>query len=55
MCLCHDRFREAVPRAEVVLLPDGVGHYPQVEAPTLVLEAYLKFFRSLPDASQCES
>jgi pimeloyl-ACP methyl ester carboxylesterase len=36
------RYRELVPRADVTLL-DGVGHYPQLEAPGLVLEAYLRF------------
>lgn len=36
------RYRELVPRADVVLLPD-VGHYPQVEAPGAVLAAYLAF------------
>ena len=36
------RYRELVPDADVVLLPD-VGHYPQVEAPAAVLAAYLTF------------
>jgi pimeloyl-ACP methyl ester carboxylesterase len=36
------RYRELVPRAEVTLL-DGIGHYPQVEAPAAVLEAYAAF------------
>ena len=37
-----DRYRELVPAANVTLL-EGVGHYPQVEAPEAVLEAYLQF------------
>jgi pimeloyl-ACP methyl ester carboxylesterase len=37
-----ERYRELVPDADVVLLPE-VGHYPQVEAPAAVLAAYLTF------------
>ena len=36
------RYRELVPRPDVVLL-DGVGHYPQVEAPAAVLRAFFEF------------
>ena len=36
------RYRELVPNADVTLL-EGIGHYPQVEAPLVVLEAYLQF------------
>jgi pimeloyl-ACP methyl ester carboxylesterase len=36
------RYRELVPAPNVVLL-DDVGHYPQVEAPQRVLEAYIGF------------
>jgi pimeloyl-ACP methyl ester carboxylesterase len=36
------RFGELVPSASVTLL-DGIGHYPQVEAPVAVLEAYSAF------------
>jgi pimeloyl-ACP methyl ester carboxylesterase len=36
------RYRELVPRADVTLL-EGIGHYPQVEAPAAVLAAYLAF------------
>jgi len=35
-------FAERNPRAKVISLP-GVGHYPQVEAPEKVADAYLKF------------
>jgi pimeloyl-ACP methyl ester carboxylesterase len=36
------RYRELVPRADVVELP-RIGHYPQVEAAAAVLQAYLAF------------
>ncbi len=35
-------YREMVPNADVVVL-EGIGHYPQVEAPELVLEGVLEF------------
>jgi pimeloyl-ACP methyl ester carboxylesterase len=38
------RYRELVPSPDVVELP-GIGHYPQVEAPGAVLEAFLAFHR----------
>jgi pimeloyl-ACP methyl ester carboxylesterase len=41
------RYRELVPEADVVLLPD-IGHYPQVEAPDAVLEAYRAFVGLTP-------
>jgi len=37
-----ERYRELVPQADVVLL-EGIGHYPQIEAPQRVLEAFLPF------------
>ena len=36
------RYRELVPNSDVTLL-EGVGHYPQIEAPSAVLAAYLEF------------
>lgn len=36
------RYRELVPSADVTLLP-RVGHYPQVEAPQAVVDAYVAF------------
>lgn len=36
------RYREAVPKADVVLL-ENIGHYPQVEAPEAVVQHYLAF------------
>jgi len=41
-----ERYRELVPKPDVTLLPE-IGHYPQVEAPAQVLEAYFAFRRSL--------
>jgi pimeloyl-ACP methyl ester carboxylesterase len=38
------RYRELVPEADVTLL-EQVGHYPQVEVPAAVLDAYLEFRR----------
>eukprot|EP00884_Botryococcus_braunii_P014455 jgi/Botrbrau1/2300/Bobra.101_2s0121.1 len=35
------------PHVRVVLLSDGIGHYPQVEAPEQVLAAYKEFRESL--------
>jgi pimeloyl-ACP methyl ester carboxylesterase len=37
-----ERLRQEVPGVSVVSLP-GVGHYPQLEAPQAVLDAYLAF------------
>jgi pimeloyl-ACP methyl ester carboxylesterase len=37
-----ERYRELVPDPDVVLL-DGVGHYPQLEDPDHVLDAYFAF------------
>jgi len=36
------RYRELVPNPDVVLLP-GIGHYPQLEAPRAVLDAFFAF------------
>jgi pimeloyl-ACP methyl ester carboxylesterase len=40
------RYRELIPAADTVLL-EGIGHYPQTEAPGQVLEHYLDFRRAL--------
>lgn len=37
-----EHYRTHVPNADVVLL-DGIGHYPQVEAPDAVLRAFFAF------------
>ena len=37
-----ERFRKLVPMAQVAELP-GIGHYPQLEAPQAVLDAFLRF------------
>ncbi len=44
-----ERFRELIPKPDVTLLPD-VGHYPQTEAPEVVLEAVLRFHDRLRSA-----
>ncbi len=36
------RYRDLIPNPDVVVLND-VGHYPQVEAPGAVLDAFLAF------------
>jgi len=36
-------YRERVPNADVLLL-NGIGHYPQLEAPQATLAGYLEFF-----------
>ena len=41
-----ERYRELVPRPDVVSLP-GIGHYPQVEAPQAVADAFLSFIDRL--------
>lgn len=38
-----ERYRELVPNPDIVLLGDGIGHYPQVEDPEGVMEAFLNF------------
>lgn len=40
------RYRELVPNPDTVIL-EGIGHYPQVEAPDAVLAAFLDFHRTL--------
>ncbi|MNP00572.1 Alpha/beta hydrolase family protein [compost metagenome] len=37
-----ERYRELIPDADTVVLPD-IGHYPQIEAPCEVLRHYLAF------------
>ncbi|WP_426140986.1 alpha/beta fold hydrolase [Pseudomonas sp. DWP3-1-2] len=41
-----ERYRQLIPDADSVLLP-GIGHYPQLEAPVLVLRHYLAFRETL--------
>jgi pimeloyl-ACP methyl ester carboxylesterase len=43
------RYRQLVPRPDVVSLP-GIGHYPQVEAPQAVADAFLPFIARLESA-----
>ncbi len=44
------RYRELIPHPDVVVL-DGIGHYPQVEAPKPVLEAALEFFKTVENGA----
>jgi len=41
-----ERYCELIPNSDVVLL-QGIGHYPQTEAPSLVLRHYLAFRAAL--------
>jgi pimeloyl-ACP methyl ester carboxylesterase len=43
------RYRELVGAGYIAELP-GIGHYPQVEAPELVLEHYRRFRRQAAHA-----
>ncbi|MBU1330350.1 MAG: alpha/beta hydrolase [Gammaproteobacteria bacterium] len=45
------RYRELIAEADTVLL-EGIGHYPQTEAPALVLAHYLAFRQRL-EAAAC--
>jgi pimeloyl-ACP methyl ester carboxylesterase len=50
-----ERYRELIPEADTVVLPD-IGHYPQIEAPGEVLKHYLAFrdqLLSLPRKVAC--
>lgn len=40
------RYQELIPSPDVVRLPD-IGHYPQVEAPAAVLDAFVAFHQRL--------
>jgi pimeloyl-ACP methyl ester carboxylesterase len=42
-----DAVRDRLPKVKLTVLPDLIGHYPQVEAPDLVLNAYHDFRRKL--------
>lgn len=46
-----ERYRELVPKADVVML-DGVGHYPNVEAADRTLRAFLEFHHRLEEAAR---
>lgn len=42
-----ERYRELIPDADAIEL-EGIGHYPQVEAPGAVLAAFLDFHKKIP-------
>ncbi len=44
--LMIDHYREVIPEPDVVVL-EGIGHYPQTEAPDLVLQHYFEFIDQL--------
>ena len=44
-----ERWREVVPGSEPVLLEGGVGHYPQLEAPDAVADAFEELVRRGPE------
>ena len=46
-----ERYQQLVPRPDIVIL-EGVGHYPQVEAPERVVEEYTAFRAQLSLAVQ---
>ncbi len=35
------RYAEVIPNADVVMLDEGIGHWPQLQAPDAVLEHFL--------------
>ena len=35
------RYLEVIPNPDVVMLDDGIGHWPQIEAPDAVLAHFL--------------
>ena len=41
-----ERYKQLIPNPDVSLLP-GIGHYPQTEAPEVVLDAFLRFHARL--------
>ena len=41
-----EKYKELIPNPDLVLL-DGIGHYPQVEAPGKMVKAYREFLNSL--------
>jgi pimeloyl-ACP methyl ester carboxylesterase len=41
------RYSELIPNANVVLLNENIGHWPQIEAPDEVLITFYKFQKSL--------
>jgi pimeloyl-ACP methyl ester carboxylesterase len=38
-----ERYAELIPNADVVLLADDIGHWPQIEDPQGVLKHFLEF------------
>ncbi|WLH72896.1 alpha/beta hydrolase [Pseudomonas fluorescens] len=47
-----ERYHQLVPNADSVLLAN-IGHYPQIEAPVLVLKHYLEFRERMGQPASC--
>jgi pimeloyl-ACP methyl ester carboxylesterase len=47
-----ERYHQLVPNADTVLLAN-IGHYPQIEAPVLVLKHYLEFRERMGQPAPC--
>jgi pimeloyl-ACP methyl ester carboxylesterase len=45
-----DHYAKVIPNPDIVLL-EGIGHYPQVEAPAKVLQAFMAFNLELKHAT----
>mgnify|MGYP001240507470 FL=1 len=42
-----NRYKELIPNPQIILLPEATGHWPQLEAPVEVLQAFSQFHQSL--------
>ena len=42
-----ERYSELIPKPDVVLLGDDIGHWPQIEDPQGVLTHFLEFVEAL--------
>lgn len=49
------RYEELIPNPNVILLSKSIGHWPQLEAPKQVLEAYNQFISKLSKSGQSSS
>lgn len=42
-----NRYKELIPHSMLYLLPFHIGHWPQIEAPQLVLDSYMDFYENI--------
>jgi pimeloyl-ACP methyl ester carboxylesterase len=42
-----NRYKELIPNHQIILLPAAIGHWPQLEAPEEVLQAFSQFYQRL--------